>query len=315
MKKVLGMIILLIGSIIWGFAFVAQKEATNYLGAFSLNGIRFLIGALVLLPFVIFKSFKNKNTVKKDNKILLIAGVSCGVFLFIAANLQQFAISLYPSDANVSGRTGFITTLYVVFVPILSLFMKKKLGLNSIISVILATIGLYLLCFSGGIDSVYFGDLITLLCAFAFSLQIMCIDTFSSKVNGIKLAFLEFLVCGILSSILMIFIEKPSINNILQAWLPILYLGVLSSGVGYTMQVIGQQYSQNPSLDSILMSLESVFALLGGVIFFNETFKKNEIIGCIIMFVAVIIAQLSFPKISSKNKKESDIQVKRTIKK
>lgn len=307
MKKILGMIILLIGSIVWGFAFVAQKDATNYIGTFTLNGIRFLIGAIVLLPVILIKNSKNKSednqTKININKATLKAGIICGAFLFVAANLQQFGISLYPSDVNVSGRTGFITALYVIFVPLISIFLKRKIGINVMVSAILASIGLYFLCFSGGLDAVYLGDFIVLLCAISFAFQIICIDTYSSKVDGIKLAFYEFLVCGTLSIISMFIFEKVDINLILKAWLSILYLGVLSSGVGYTLQIIGQQYSNNPTLDSIIMSLESVFALIGGVIVFQDKFTTNEIIGCIIMFISIIVAQINFKTLFKKQKK------------
>ena len=307
MRKILGMIILLIGSIIWGFAFVAQKDATNYIGTFTLNGIRFLIGAIVLLPVILIKNKKSSN-VEKDIKINnekfnIKAGIICGVFLFVAANLQQFGISLYPSHVNVSGRTGFITALYVIVVPIITIFLKKKIGINVIVSALLASVGLYFLCFSGGLDAVYLGDFVTLLCAIAFAVQIICIDIYSSKVDGVKLAFYEFLSCGTLSLISMFIFEKIDINLILQAWLSILYLGVLSSGVGYTLHIIGQQYSNNPTLDSIIMSLESVFALLGGVIVFQDKFTTNEIIGCIIMFVSIIIAQINFKSLFKKQNK------------
>ena len=207
-------------------------------------------------------------------------------------NLQQFGISLYPSDAATSGRSGFITALYVVLVPIAGVFLKKKLGFNTLISVLLATIGMYLLCLSNGLKHIYLGDLVVLGSAIGFTLQILCIDKYSSLVDGIKLSAMQFLICGIFSTILMFIFETPTIENIKASLLPILYLGVVSCGIGYTTQIIGQQYSQRPTLDSIIMSLESVFAVIGGAIILQEHLLINEIIGCIVMFIAIIFAQL-----------------------
>ena len=220
-------------------------------------------------------------------------------------NIQQFGMSLYPSDAAISGRSGFITALYVIFVPLLSLFLKKKLRLTMILSVLLATLGMYFLCFSRGIDKLYIGDFVVLISAFGFSLQILCVDHFSS-VDGVKLSFFEFIICGVLSLILMFIFEKPDISNILKAFVPILYLSVVSSGIGYTLQIIGQQYSKNPTIDSIIMAFESVFAAIGGAWILKQHLSNLEIIGCVIMFIAIIIAQLpaNLFKIRKINKKE-----------
>ena len=295
-NKVKGFIILLITSIVWGFAFVAQDQAAEHLQPFSVNAIRCVVGAITLLPILIFSSLRNKTPIiekdKKKRKDLIVAGLLCGTFLCISMNLQQFGISLYPSDAATSGRSGFITALYVVLVPIAGVFLKKKLGFNTLISVLLATIGMYLLCLSNGLKHIYLGDLVVLGSAIGFTLQILCIDKYSSLVDGIKLSAMQFLICGIFSTILMFIFETPTIENIKASLLPILYLGVVSCGIGYTTQIIGQQYSQRPTLDSIIMSLESVFAVIGGAIILQEHLLINEIIGCIVMFIAIIFAQL-----------------------
>lgn len=303
-NRIIGILILLFTSIIWGLAFVAQDQVADSIEPFTLNCIRCLIGALVLLPVLLIKNkIQNRPVLEKDKskrKKLIIASVLCGVSLCIGMSFQQFGIALYPNDAAVSGRSGFITALYVVLVPILSLLLKKKLGINTIISVVLATIGLYLLCFSKGLDHVYLGDIIVLISALGFALQILFVDKYVGEIEGVKLSLLQFIVCGILSGILMFIFEKPSINKIIEVILPILYLGGISSGIGYTLQIIGQKFSNNPTLDSIIMSLESVFAVLGGAIILNEHLTNNELIGCIIMFIAIIISQL--PKLTFEKK-------------
>lgn len=303
-NRTIGILILLFTSIIWGLAFVAQDQVADSIEPFTLNCIRCLIGAFVLLPVLLIKNkIQNRPVLEKDKskrKKLIIASVLCGVSLCIGMNFQQFGIALYPNDAAVSGRSGFITALYVVLVPILSLLLKKKLGINTIISVVLATIGLYLLCFSKGLDHVYLGDIIVLISALGFALQILFVDKYVGEIEGVKLSLLQFVVCGVLSGILMFIFEKPSINKIIEVILPILYLGGISSGIGYTLQIIGQKFSNNPTLDSIIMSLESVFAVLGGAIILNEHLSNNELIGCIIMFLAIIISQL--PKLTFEKK-------------
>lgn len=303
-NRIIGILILLFTSIIWGLAFVAQDQVADSIEPFTLNCIRCLIGALVLLPVLLIKNkIQNRPVLEKDKskrKKLIIASLLCGVSLCIGMSFQQFGIALYPNDAAVSGRSGFITALYVVLVPILSLLLKKKLGINTIISVVLATIGLYLLCFSKGLDHVYLGDIIVLISALGFALQILFVDKYVGEIEGVKLSLLQFIVCGILSGILMFIFEKPSINKIIEVILPILYLGGISSGIGYTLQIIGQKFSNNPTLDSIIMSLESVFAVLGGAIILNEHLTNNELIGCIIMFIAIIISQL--PKLTFEKK-------------
>lgn len=295
-----GSILLFIGAIIWGLAFVAQDKASSIIAPFTLNATRCICAFIFLFLIILALSIKNKKPIleadTKDRKNLFTAGVLCGCFLCVAVNLQQFGISAYPDSAAASGRAGFITALYVIVVPIISLFFKKKIGLNVLISVLLATIGMYLLCFGKGIEHLYLGDLIVFLCAVAFSFQIMCVDKYANLVDGIKLSALQFLVCGILSTILMFIFETPSIKEIINAVGPILYLGIMSSGIGYTLQIIGQKYSKNPSLDSVIMSFESVFAAIGGAIIMSEVLSPKEIIGCSIMFIAIIIAQVPIRK-------------------
>lgn len=305
-KNTKGNLLLILAAVLWGISFVMQDEAGAVLTPFAINGIRSIIGSLVLVPLILIFSKKNGRPffekTKKERKDILTAGVLCGVFLCIATNFQQFGINLYPEEAAASGRSGFITALYVVLVPVFGIFMKKRISFTVWIGVALAVIGMCLLCLSGGIGSIYIGDIIIICCAFAFTMQIICIDKYSDRVDGIKLSSMQFLVCGILSLILMFIFEEPTLNQIKQAMPYILYLGVVSCGMGYTLQIVGQQYSKNPTVASILMSLESVFAVISGAIILGERFTIRETVGCIIMFGAIVFAQL--PPLNFK-KKES----------
>ena len=299
-RKFLSNIALITAALVWGFAFVSQEQAAKYVGTFTVNALRSFVAVIALLPLIFFMSKKSGVPVlcntKSDLKLTLKAGVLCGVLLCIASNIQQFGISLYPEDAAISARSGFITALYVIFVPILGLFFKKKVGLNVWLSVFVAILGLYLLCGSSGITGIYLGDLIVLCCAVSFSFQILCIDHFIDRVDGVKLATIQFFTCGVLSLILMLIFENPPIEDILSASKYILYLGIMSSGVGYTLQIIGQKYSENPTVASIIMSLESVFAALGGWLIMKKALSPLEILGCAIVFLAIVLAQVEFKK-------------------
>lgn len=303
-----GNIILLITAFVWGIAFVAQNKASEFVSPFTLNMLRCFIAAIFLIPFSIIldkikdkKEHKNEDEKTKDNKKLIKISLVSGLFLFIGITFQQFGISIYPPEAAVTGRSGFITALYVVLVPILGLFFKNKLRLNVVFSVILSAVGMYFLCFAAGIDKLYLGDLLVLTSAFGFALQIMVINKYSKNLNGIKISIVQFLICGILSMILMFIFETPSFDAIKKAILPILYLGIISCGIGYTLQIIGQQYSDNPTIDSIIMSFEAVFATLGGIIILKEKLVVNEVIGCILMFIAIVISQLPQDILKKKN--------------
>ncbi len=298
--KILSNIALLTAALVWGFAFVSQEQAAKYVDTFTVNALRSFVAVIALIPLILFTSKKSGRPVfektKADRKLLVKAGVLCGTFLCISSNIQQFGISLYPEDAAISARSGFITALYVIFVPILGLFFKKKVGLNVWLSVFVAILGLYLLCGSSGITGIYLGDIIVLCCAVSFSFQILCIDHFIDRVDGVKLATIQFFTCGVLSLILMLIFEKPPIEDILSASKYILYLGIMSSGVGYTLQIIGQKYSENPTVASIIMSLESVFAALGGWLIMKKALSPLEILGCAIVFLAIVLAQVEFKK-------------------
>ena len=292
-----GSLMLLLAAFIWGSTFVAQDKAATE--PFTFIASRNLIGALVLVPViaVIDVFSKKKGILPKDFKVLsyskkeVIGGIFCGVILFIAASLQQYGIFLNPSDGAAAGKSGFITARYIVLVPIAGLFLKKKAGINIWISVAIATVGMYLLCVKSGF-SVHYADLILFLCAIGFTAHILVIDRFSPFVNGVKLSALQFLVSSILGTIFMFIFESPSIGGIINDIVPILYAGLLSSGVAYTLQIVAQK-NTNPTVASVIMSLESVFAVLSGAVF-GEIMSGREIVGCVLMFAAVILAQINF---------------------
>ena len=295
-KSLLSSALLLTAAIIWGFAFVAQEKLADTIPPFTVNMIRSLIASVALIPVAAITRRMQGKRLREENpadrRTLIKAGVICGVMLCISVNLQQFGIALYPEGAPASAHSGFLTALYIVFVPIFGLFLKKKPGLSIIIAVVLATVGLYFLCLYEGFGTLYLGDVVVLICGASFAVQILCVDRYIDKVDGVKLSSIQFLVTGVLSGILMLIFEKPDLSAILAGWQPLLYLALLSSCVGYTLQIIGQKYASSPALASILMSMESVFAVIGGMIFLHAIPKANEWVGCALMFAAIIIAQL-----------------------
>lgn len=286
-------LLLTIAAAIWGFAFAAQSEAMDYIGPFTLNCIRNVIGAVVLVPviFVTDRYEKNRgNGCKKEERaenkrLLLTGGICCGLLLTVATNLQQLGIKY-----TTVGKAGFITAIYIVLVPVAGLFLKKKCGLTVWISVGLALAGFYFLTMIGE-SSFTKGDIFVLLCAIVFTGHILCVDYFSPKVNGVKLSCLQFLVCGLLSGIVMLCRESLVPTDIVKAWAPILYTGVLSCGVAYTFQILGQK-NYNPAVAALIMSLESVFSVLGGWLVLHETLSASEGLGCILIFAGIILSQI-----------------------
>lgn len=296
-KKLQSDIMLLITAIIWGSAFVAQK-AGAVLEPFTYNGIRMLIGGLVLIPVIfIFQKMGNgdnaepKTEAEKaaEKKVLIKGGLACGIVLCIASSLQQFGL-YFETDA---GKAGFITSLYIVIVPILGLLLKKKVRPIIWFCVVLGAFGFYLLTMAGkgGGFNLQTGDFFVLLCAVAFSCHIMVVDHFSPKCDGIKLSCIQFLTVGVIGIVCMFIFENPVWADIVDCWLPILYCGVVSSGIGYTLQVVGQKHAE-PTVATLIMSLESVFSVLFGVLLANESLSLVEGIGCVVIFIAVIIPQL-----------------------
>lgn len=284
-------LMLLLTSLIWGFAFVAQSVGMEHLGPFTFNGIRNIIGALVLIPCIFLLKKLSPNTdsasrpSEQERRTLLLGGLTCGTVFFFASNAQQIGIQY-----TTVGKAGFITALYIIIVPILGLFFRKRCGTKVWLGVLLALIGFYRLSIQGSI-SLASGDLWVLCSSLLFSIHILLIDYFSPKVDGVKLSCLQFLVCGVLSCIPMVLWEKPAVSDILLSWQPILYAGVLSCGVAYTLQILGQR-NFNPTIASLILSLESVFSVLGGWLILHQALSTREISGCILIFCAIILAQL-----------------------
>ena len=300
---------LMLTAFIWGSSFVAQKSGMDLIGPMAFNGIRTLIGGIVLIPAIMFlNNLKAKRNLQspdsmaeaspedkqKEKKLLIIGGICCGIALMIASNLQQIGI-FYTT----AGKAGFITALYVVLVPICGLFLGKKVRPVIWLCVLASAIGLYLLCMpaEGGFGHINKGDLIILLCALCFTGHILIIDYFSPKVDGVKLSCIQFFVAGILSIILMfpgdpaLGFDLPTLGTLLDSWLPILYAGVLSCGVAYTLQIVAQA-DTDPTVASMILCLESVFAVIAGMIILKESMSLREITGCIIMFAAIVVSQL-----------------------
>lgn len=287
-------LLLFLAAVIWGVAFVAQSVGMEYVGPFTFNAVRSIIGGLVLIPCIFLldrmkgeetKEVLNAEEKKKANKTLLLGGFCCGLCLCVASNLQQIGISY-----TTVGKAGFITAMYIIIVPVLGIFMKKKIGVQIWISVVMGVIGLYLLCMTESF-SLGKGDAYVLLCALVFSFHILTIDHFSPLVDGVKMSCIQFLVSGILSGIMMFLFEKPELSAILAAWMPILYAGVMSCGVAYTLQIVGQK-DMDPTVASLILSLESVVSVLAGWVLLEQKLSSKELLGCVIMFAAIILAQL-----------------------
>jgi len=296
-------VMLILTAVIWGSAFVAQDSAgaTFNGGTFTISFSRFFIGAIVVLPLFFFTDRtadkSNKTEYTKGIRLSVKAGVLCGVVLFCAAGLQQYGITLGTN----SGKAGFITVMYVVFVPICGLLFKKKIGPLAWLAVIIAPVGLYLLCLSSGSFDLRTSDLVVLASAFAYTVQILLIDHYSPKCNGILISAVQFATVSVLAGAMMFLCEFEYFLRIPEIIPEILFLGVMSCGVAYTLQILGQQYT-NPTVASLLMSLESVFALLFGSLLLSQIPTPRELTGCTIIFAAVVLAQLPAPKFKSKEK-------------
>ena len=294
--------LLFLAAFIWGVAFVAQSNAMAYVEPFTFMAVRNYIGSFVLVIYLLIlkgmgaparepaKEAYGRNTPKWMLKLgidwyHLLGGMICGTFLCIAGNLQQIGIQ-YTSV----GKTGFLTAVYIILVPILGIFLKKKAGIRVWLGVAIALAGLYLLCVTEKFTIVP-ADFMLLGCALVFAMQILAVDFFIDRVDGVKLSCIQFFTCAVLSTIGMVIFEHPSIPAMLQAWLPIMYAGVLSSGVAYTLQVVGQR-DMNPTVASMILSLESVFSALAGWVLLKQVLSTKELLGCGLVFVAIILAQL-----------------------
>jgi len=268
----------------------------DYVEPFTFNASRYFVGGAVLLPVIAVRSRAGGLKKREDpavRKQLILGGIICGAILFVASALQQTGL-LYTTV----GKSGFITALYIITVPIFGLFLKKRTGVNVWISVFIATAGMYLLCVT---ESSFFGrgELLSFLCAVCFAWHILVIDRLAPNVDSVKLCCVQFFSCAIFSSFAMFVFESPEIGSIIAAASPILYTGVLSCGVAYTFQIMGQR-DANPAVASLIMSLESVFALLGGVLLMGEAPTARELLGCLLMFGAIVLSQFSLKKKSEK---------------
>ena len=280
-------ILLVLTALIWGCAFAAQSVGMDYVGPFTFNMARFLIGAIVLLPVIWFMDRQRKTGAEKDagQKTLIIGGICCGIALAVASTLQQWGILF-----TTVGKAGFITAMYIVIVPLLGIFIGKKVRPLIIGCVAIAVVGFYFLCMTESLR-LGLGDFLVLLCAIAFSIHILVIDHFSPKVDGVKMSAIQFLTAAIISAVPTLLWEQPVFTEILQAWQPVLYAGVMSCGVAYTLQIIAQK-NADPTVASLLLSLESVFSVLAGWVLLGQGLSLKEMFGCVLIFCAIILAQL-----------------------
>ena len=286
-NRLVGNIALFLTALIWGLGFVAQRAGMEFIGPFTFNAVRSFLGAISLVPLIVWAKYSKPDIRTQKRKYvqrvgLAKAGISCGIALFIAMSIQQYCMQYVGA-----GKAGFITALYIIFVPIISLCMGSKIAKRVVFSVFLSLIGLYLLCFhpEGGY-SIY--DLWLLVGAFFYGVHILVVDNYS-KVHPIKASCMQFLVVGILSLIPMFVLETPSLSNLFACKIPLLYAGFLACGVAYTLQMFGQKHTF-PVLASLILCLESVFAVIGGALILGEIMNAREIVGCILMISAFIIA-------------------------
>ena len=291
-----GSLILGTAALIWGLAFVAQSDAADKVPPFLFNSLRSFIGALFLFGILLVRKLTTGQRITPPEPVnrrrMILGGILCGALLTVSVNLQQVGITIYPAGAAAEARSGFLTALYVVFVPIIALFMGKKLQLPVLAAILVATGGFYMLCLWDGITSIYLADLLVLLCAVSFSFHILSVDHYIGFLNGMLLSMVQFFVCGILSGALSLIAENAvPLENLLSAAFPILYTGVMSSGVAYTLQIYGQKYAE-PAVASLSMSLESVFAALGGWLIAGNALSLPEFAGCALVFLAIVLAQL-----------------------
>ena len=291
-KKILGFFLLFLTALIWGVAFVAQSVGMDHIGPYTFNTGRLLLGALVTMPWAIMELKKQKNAeeekevyIRKRNSSV-IGAAFCAVVFFLAVNLQQFAL-IGSSVANVS----FITTLYILIIPIIGMFLGKKHGLSIWIAIAIAVVGMYLLCIKEGLV-LEMGDILAFICAVMFALQILIVDHYVPKSYVIVLSCTQNLFAGLISFVFMLIFEGVNLEGIKTAWLPLAYTGILSTGLAYTTQMLGQKYLK-PTVASLIMSLESVIAAIAAWLIIGQALSLREMLGCALVFVGVIIAQIN----------------------
>src|SRR5574344_31337 len=289
-KQIFANLALFLTALIWGLSFVAQRAGMDYVGPFTFNAVRSILGGFSLIPVIFLVKLFQKDTrtqqIKKEqHKNIFQAGLFCGIALFTAISIQQYSMQYVQA-----GKAGFISALYIISVPLISMFFGKRLDRNVKLSVAIALIGLYLLCCTGLTSGFSFYDFLILVSAFFYGVHILVVSHFSGKINPVKVSCFQFFVVGILSSLLMILFEHPTLQGIIACKIPILYAGILTCGVAYTLQIFGQKYTI-PTVASIIMCTESVFAVIGGILILNEAITPRQILGCIFMICAVIISE------------------------
>jgi len=291
-----GVIMLLLTAFIWGSSFVAQSVGMESIEAFTFNGIRTLMGALVLVPVILIRDKRAAKQMdeaalanrRAADKKVIRSGAILGVAMCVASNFQQFAFNY-----STSGKIAFITAFYMYFVPLLGLFLKKRVSVLTWLCVLGGVVGLGFLCINpADFTAINFGDLLAFICSIFYAVHILLIEKFAPDADGIKLSCVQFLVSGTISCVLMFLFESPDIAAIGTAIVPLLYSGIMSCGLAYTFQIIGQKYTE-ATVASLLMCLESVFGVLAGAVVLHEMLSGREIVGCVIMFAAIILSQLS----------------------
>ena len=288
----------ILAAFIWGTAFVAQDVCADAMGAFTFNGTRYYIAVLSLLVVLAVSSGFRKDRPqlspaekKAQRRQLWLGGFCCGTVLAIASNFQQAGL-VAGTDG---GKAGFITALYVVLVPVFGLFMGRKGSAQLWVSMAIAVVGLYLLCMQNGFGGVERSDMVLLLCAVLFSFQIMAVNHYGPQVDGVRLSLRQFFVVAVESSVAALLLEHPAPVEFAVNAVPLLYCGVMSSGVAYTLQILGQR-DMNPAVGSLIMCLESVFSALGGWVLLHQGLSPREGVGCVLIFAAVVLAQLPAPQ-------------------
>lgn len=280
-------LLLFLTAVIWGVAFVAQSAGMEYVGPFTFNAVRSVIGGIVLIPciFILNRGKQNRQPSRQGRRDLIRGGICCGIFLAAASSFQQFGI-----QHTSVGKAGFITALYILLVPLLGLLFGKRVSRRVWIAVAIAVLGMYLLCVNEGF-SIAFGDLLVMVCALLFAVHILVVDYFSPRADGVQLSCIQFFTCGLICAVGMFLFEKPSFQQILTAWMPVLYAGVMSCGVAYTFQIIGQR-DTDPTVASLILSLESVVSVLAGWLLLHQALSLRELGGCALVFCAIVLAQL-----------------------
>lgn len=288
--------LLFLTAIIWGFAFVAQRVGAEFVGAFTFNGIRFLLGSLSLIPVIAI--FERERFDKSKFVKTLIPSIIAGVILFIASTLQQLGVEWTGS----AGKAGFLTGLYIVLVPVIRFFMGKKTSILTFFGAMFALVGLFFLCMTGDEMSFGKGDIVLIIGAFFWAAHILVVDKYVNNISPLKFSMMQFFVCGFLSIIFALSTETIELSAIKSAGIPILYGGLMSVGVAYTCQILGQK-DADPTFASIVFSTESVFSAIGGAIILNEIMSGRGYLGCILIFIGIILSQLNFDSITKFFKK------------